>query len=409
MLRSGMERLWVKARTDMREDPQAALMALGDALRLLAERGLTNVEISKRALLEPMFERWKEVARQRFELNNPKFCMGVPLPWGCMNSVFNGMRPGLHIVGARPSVGKTTVALNVSQYWCEVNIPHAFVTLDMKDDELLTRYVSAQSRVSLRKLEWGGRKEELEKARAQIDVIEHSCMHLTRESNVNRLAGWIRMAVRRWGIKAVIIDYVQLCRSDGDKRMRMNDRVCEATQNLKALMNEIGIPCLLLAQLSRDAEKAERENVYAVPRLSDLGDSSELEKAASSVTMMYRDKLVEDYWREDPPKALAYGDVHLANNMRAVWLAVEKNQQGLSGVRRPFLMYPNYFMMRPACYETRQPLTERRLDPVSGREKNVMNWRNAFSKVRDDWRILPEDDMLKSWGTLGERECGENE
>lgn len=409
MLQSQMQSLWSQAREVMHEDPQHAVDTLADKLRELSERGMTNIEEDKRKLLGNKMELWTEVARQRFELNNPQFCLGVPLPWGCLNSVFNGLRPGLHIIGARPSVGKTMAALNISQFWCERMIPHAFVTLDMADDELLSRYVSAQAKISLRKLEWGARKNELEAARKQIDAIENSCMHMTHEGNVNRLAGWVRMAQRRWGIKALVIDYVQLCRTDGDRRMRMHERVCEATQTLKALMNELKMPCVLLAQLSRETEKAERDNIYAVPRLSDLGDSSELEKAAASVTMMYRDKLTEQYWRKNPPVGLAYGDIHLANNLRAVWFAVEKNQQGLAGVRRPFVMYPNYFILRPGAYETRQPIQETMEDPYSGKEKKVVTWRNAFACIRDDWRELSEDEELEAMGCLGERVCGENE
>ena len=193
--------------------------------------------------------------------------------------------------------------------------------------------------------------------------------------------------------------------------MRGFERVCEVVQMLKQLANEMRLPFLLLAQLSREIDNAQRENVYAEPRLSDLGDSSEIEKAAASVTLMYRDQIVEEVWRRSsPPVHLAYGDEHLARNLRALWLKIEKNQQGLAGVRRPFLMYPHQFILRPGCYECREPVKDVIADPHNpSREKTVMNWGPAFRKVRDDWRILPEDQELEALGGLGEREYKEGE
>lgn len=410
LLARGLEKAIEAARAASRESPLNAVTELQETLRTLLERGMGQMEVSKRDLLVEKLEQWKEVARQRFELQNWRYCMGAPLPWACLNSVFNGLRPGLHVLGARTSVGKTVYALNVSQFWCETGVPHVFVTLDMQDAELLSRYVSAQARVSLRKLEWGARHEELAAAEAQIEVVEKAPVHLTHESRIERLAAWLRLAQHRWGIKGVILDYVQLVRMQGDRRMRGFERVCEVVQMLKELANEMKMPFLLLAQLSREIDNAQRDNVYAEPRLADLGDSSEIEKAAASVTLMYRDQIVEQVWRQVPPTHLAYGDEHLARNLRALWLKVEKNQQGLAGVRRPFVMYPNQFILRPACYECREPVQDKIPDPHNpARDKTVVNWGPAFYKIRDDWRILPEDDELAALGGLGAREYKEGE
>lgn len=408
MLARVMEQHWRKAREGAVEDVGHALDTLIADLRELQERGTGRLEVEKRPMLEMKLESWREAARQRFVLHNKAYCVGVPLPWGCLNSVFNGLRPGLHFVGARTSVGKTVFAMNVSQFWCERNIPHAFVSLDMPDAELLVRYVSAQSRVSLRKLEWGANHEELAKAEAEIGVVENACMHMTHETHVERIRGWVNMAVHRWGIKAVVLDYIQLVRMKGDRRMRAFERVCEVVQMFKALANETGLPFVMLAQLSREVDKAERENVYAEPRLSDLGDSSEIEKSAASVTLMYRDQVVEEKWREEAPLHLGYGDPNLSRHLRAIWLKIEKNQQGLGGVRRPFIMYPNQFILRPGSYECRQGVIESMEDPITHRKKSFVNWWPAFAKVRDDWRVLPEDEALASCGGLGKREYSED-
>ena len=409
MLTRGIRKVFAEARDEIAENPVQAITEITKALRMLQERGAGSLEVDKLGPLEAKLAQWREVARQRFVLKNPAFCMGVPLPWACLNSVFTGLRPGLHVLGARTSVGKTVYALNVSQFWCERKIPHAFISLDMEEGELLTRYISAQARVSLRKLEWGARHEELEAAAAQIPVVDKACMHLTTLRQVERIEGWLHMAVSRWGIKAAVLDYVQLVRLKHDNRMRAFERVCEATQALKDIANTLGLPIVLLAQLSREVDKAERENVYAEPRLSDLGDSSELEKSAASVTLMHRDQIVEQYWRTNEPLYLSYGDQNLARHLRAMWLTVAKNQQGLAGVRRPFVMYPHQFILRPGCYETREAVMETVADKYTGKDKKVQNWRPAFARIRDDWRVLPEDAELESHGGLGEREFHEGE
>lgn len=407
MLTRGIDVVYRKSRETAREDPHLALDELIVALRKLQETGAGSLEVDKRRLMEDKMASWREAAHQRFVLGNKAYCIGVPLPWGCLNSVFNGLRPGLHILGARTSVGKTAMAGNISQFWCERGIPHASITLDMPDVELLSRCLSSQSRVSLRKLEWGGNHEELDKAEAEIDVVANSCMHMTHERMIERQRGWLNMMVQRYGIKAVIVDYLQLVRLKGDRKMRMFERVCETTQIYKDMANELGLPFLMLAQLSRETEKAERENVYAEPRLSDLGDSSEIEKAAASVTLMYRDKIVEEAWREDVPLQIGYGDGNLARHLRAVWLKIEKNQQGLSGVRRPFIMYPGQFIFRPGCYECRRGSVVSMEDPITKRKRQLVDWSPAFAKVRDDWRVLPEDEILRNCGGLGEREYSE--
>lgn len=408
----GMRALCLSACGELDREPADEVAARLSAQLLECAAQGTGREIDKREAMGEKMALWREVARQRFQLGNAAFCIGVPLPWACLNSVFVGLRPGLHVLGARTSVGKTVFAVNCSQYWQERGIPHAFVSLDMAEGELLARFVASSSRVSLRKLEWGASKEELDKADGAIAAVEAAPLHVSTEANVGRLGAWLRMMKAKAGIQAVVIDYVQLCHAaqEGPGRlMRMFERVCESVQFLKRLANELKLPMLLLAQLSREVDRAARESVYSEPTLADLGDSSEIEKAASSVTLMYRDRIVEELWRKAPPLGLAYGQNSLARSLRAVWLKVEKNQQGLAGVRRPFIMYPAYFILRPGSYETREPRQTEMFDAAKNRNVKVVDWSDAFSKVRDDWRTLPEDAALERMGALGDRQYHENE
>jgi len=409
-----MRSLLAESAGDLRRDPADDVAARLSAELLECAATGTGRETNKREVIGNKLALWREVAHQRYDLGNASFCIGVPLPWACLNSVFSGLRPGLHVLGARTSVGKTVFAVNCSQFWQERGIPHAFVSLDMNEGELLARFVASTARVSLRKLEWGASRAELEKAQEAADAIEAAPVFVSGEADVGRLGAWLRMMQVKRGIRAVVLDYVQLCRAatEGPSHpMRMFERVCESVQTLKRLANELGLPMLLLAQLSREVDRVARESVYSEPTLADLGDSSEIEKAASSVTLMYRDRVVEELWRRTPPIAIAYGQQSLARHLRAIWLLVAKNQQGLASVRRPFVMYPDYFILRPGCYELRDADAENveMFDPAKNRNVKTRSFRPAFSKIRDDWRVLPEDSILEQMGALGDRQYHENE
>lgn len=378
------------------------------AIRLVLEKGSSGREVDKRMLMEEKLKQWEWMAEQRFKNRNTRICLGVPLPWACLNKIYMGLRPGLHVVAARTSVGKTVVGMNYSQFWCEQGISHGFVSLDMKDDEMLSRYLSSNARVSLRKLEWGANHEELQAVREQMDGVAKCCMHMTTIRDVDRLHAWIAMGKARWGMKALVVDYLQLLRFRGDVRVPRHERVSECTLRLKEIANREGIPIVALCQLSREIDRAQREDVYAEPTLADLAESSEIEKAAATVTMLFRDKQVEESWKLWAPEGLAYGDKHLAGLLRALWLKIEKNQQGQSGVRRPFIMYPHQFVIRPGDYGIRDRQTQR-VEDANGKSKTVSGYWEQFMKIRDDWRVLPEDEKLEQAGVLGNRECGEME
>ena len=388
---------------------EVAAEGLIRAVRNVLEKGTGGRECDKRALMEAKMRQWEWMSEQRFKNKNTRLCLGTPLPWACLNKIYMGLRPGLHIVAARTSVGKTVVGMNYSQFWCEQNIPHGFVSLDMKDDEMLSRYLAAGARVSLRKLEWGANHDEIKAVRAQVDPIAKSCMHMTTIRDVDRLHAWVSMGKQRWGMQVLVVDYIQLMRFKGDNRMPRHERVSECVLRLKEMANREGIPVVALCQLSREIDRAQREDVYAEPTLADLAESSEIEKAASTVTMLFRDRQVEEAWSLYAPKALAYGDEHLAGMLRALWLKIEKNQQGVSGVRRPFIMYPNQFIIRPGMYGIRDRQTMMSTDIRTGKQKQTSGYWEQFGAIRDDWRVLPEDDKLAEAGVLGNRECGEME
>ena len=398
-----------KWREEQEAGAEVASEELVKAIRGVLERGSSGREVDKRALMEGKLKQWEWMAEQRFKNRNTRICLGVPLPWTCLNKIYMGLRPGLHIVAARTSVGKTVVGMNYSQYWCEQGLAHGFVSLDMKDDEMLSRYLSSNARVSLRKLEWGANHDELAAVRKQMDPVAKSCMHMTTMRDVDRLHAWIAMGKSRWGMKAVVVDYLQLLRFKGDARMPRHERVSESTLRLKEIANREGLPIVALCQLSREIDRAQREDVYAEPTLADLAESSEIEKAAATVTMLFRDKQVEEAWKLWPPEALAYGDKHLAGMLRALWLKIEKNQQGMSGVRRPFVMYPHQFILRPGDYGIKDRQT-RKVEDANGKSKVVSGFWDQFAQIRDDWRVLEEEDeKLQEAGVLGNRECGEME
>ena len=363
------------------KDPVAAALKLRDRLGEIAAGGVVD-EIDNAAVIDAKVAEWRALSDEK---SGQAAAPRVGYPWYCLSSLVK-LRPGLHVVAARVSEGKTLFAQNCSMFWAGLGIPHAFVSIDMPASELLARYVSSGSRVSLRYLDCGAPASTVDAAGREAEKVKRFPVKITEESNVDKVCAWLRVQKARFGIEAAIVDYVQLLK--GAERLKKHEMLGDCVLALKRLSVELKIPVMLLAQLSREAEKATRENAIAEPLLSDLSDTSELEKAASSVLLIYRDGKVAKSWRETPPERFTPWARNDAAYLRPMWVKVAKNQQGMAGVRLPFVAFPKEFMVRPADYE------------AASRE-------DAFLKLRDDWRHLPEDEAIGAMGGFGSREPSE--
>lgn len=199
-----------------------------------------------------------------------------------------GLRPGeLVIIGARPSMGKTALALTIAMNVVAAGRPCGFLSMEMTKRELQQRLVSMRSRVHLSKIknsvhlgtsEWN----DINEAR---DAVTQMALFITDQGgmNISQVRRRARSLKRSKGLNLLVVDYLGMMEGT-DRRANRNTQLEEATRGLKTLAKELGIPVLLLAQLNREIEKRAEQ----MPMLSDLRDSGAIEQDADIVMFVHR-------------------------------------------------------------------------------------------------------------------------
>ncbi|WP_182340911.1 replicative DNA helicase [Comamonas koreensis] len=204
------------------------------------------------------------------------------------NQLDGGMRPGdLVIIGARPSMGKTALAVTIGMYCAQIGATVGMFSLEMPRQHLQDRQVSMVSNVHLSKIRRPERLGDQDWAdlTQAADQIRKLPFFVNDKSslNINTLRTKARALKRRHGLRLLIIDYLGLM--DGtDPRANRTSQLGEVTRNLKKLAKELGITVMLLAQLNREVEK----RVDQIPLLSDLRDCGEIEQDADIVMFPFR-------------------------------------------------------------------------------------------------------------------------
>jgi replicative DNA helicase len=195
------------------------------------------------------------------------------------------------VVAARPSVGKTSFALNIAEHAAvrEKKTVGVF-SLEMSKEQLVLRLLSSVANIDSKRLR-SGFLEELDFARiapAMNDLSEAS-LYIDDTPNITSME--LRTKARRLqaesGLDLVIVDYLQLMQATTTNRdSNRVQEVSEISRGLKALARELSVPVIALSQLSRQPEMRESKE----PRLSDLRESGAIEQDADLVVFLYREK-----------------------------------------------------------------------------------------------------------------------
>ena len=194
---------------------------------------------------------------------------------------FNG--GNLVILAARPSVGKTTIAMQIAQAASADNNKTLVFSLEMTKKELVQRLLQSTGLVSQYELvthniNW----DNYERA---LGMVVNSNLIINDDAyNIHEIRHKIITSVKTQGVKMVMIDYLQLIKG-ADPRMSMNDQVGELTSALKQTAKQCNIPIIVLSQLSRESVRENRS-----PQLYDLRSSGAIEQDADIVVMLERSK-----------------------------------------------------------------------------------------------------------------------
>lgn len=201
-----------------------------------------------------------------------------------LDRMTNGFRGGqVIVIAARPSAGKTSLAMNiVENVALEKKEPVGVFSLEMTAVELMHRMVCSKARVDSQRARDGNLNDrDQPRLLSAIKSIRTSPIHICEKSGltIGQLSARARRMKSRYGIKLLVIDYMQLMTS----RLKENGnaRITEISNGIKVLAKDLNVPVIVLSQLNRDCEKENRK-----PRLSDLRESGSIEQDADIVMLL---------------------------------------------------------------------------------------------------------------------------
>lgn len=234
------------------------------------------------SFIEATQERWK----RNGELS------GVPTGIPKLDSMLDGLQyRELTLVAARPSIGKTAMGTSIVANATVIHkVPTLFVSCEMSTNAITRRLVSCVSGVPMQSIKTGQLKDnDMARIQAANIKIKNSPIHfldLSAGAKIGTVTSAIRRAVRKHGIKLVIVDYLQKIGASGRYEKRTYE-VAEVSGTLKACAASTGVAMLALAQLNRESEKEKGRK----PRLSDLADSGQIERDADTVLLLDRNRV----------------------------------------------------------------------------------------------------------------------
>ncbi|MEA2701968.1 MAG: replicative helicase [Candidatus Parcubacteria bacterium] len=236
--------------------------------------------------LENAWERIESLSKQDGAIR------GVPTGFPDLDNLLSGLHPSdLVILAARPSVGKTSLGLDIARNAAvKHNVPVGIFSLEMSSEQLVDRMLAAESYVNSWKIRTGAvrAEEEFGRIRDALETLSKAPIYIDDKPGNNILAmrAVARRLKRERGIGLIVVDYLQLMAPSGGLKASdsMVQQVTEISRSLKSLARELEVPVLALSQLSRAVEQRGGK-----PRLSDLRDSGSIEQDADVVMFIHRD------------------------------------------------------------------------------------------------------------------------
>jgi replicative DNA helicase len=254
----------------------------------VSERRISRELVPIRQILSEYYDRIEYLTRHRGEV------IGIPTGFGDMDKLLGGLqRSDMVILAARPSVGKTSLALSIAHNATKrFKQRVAFFSLEMSNEQVVQRLISAETGIDSQRLRRGKLSDD-EWGRFMKAYSELSGILFFIDDSPGLSALEMRTKARRlhaeYGVDLMVVDYLQLMRGDFRSENRVQE-ISSISRALKALARELNVPVLALSQLSRGVESRTDKR----PILSDLRESGALEQDADVVIFIYRDEMYNE-------------------------------------------------------------------------------------------------------------------
>jgi len=287
---------------DAEEEADVILDQAEHAIFAIADKKVRDGFVSLRDLAQDSFETIEKLHARK------ELITGVPTGFTDLDEMTSGLQPSdLVIVAARPSMGKTSLALNVAQHvGTRTDMTVGVFSLEMSKEQLFLRMLTGEARIDAHRLrggflgerDWGRLSQAigtLSEAKVFIDD--------TPSIGVLEMRAKCRRLASEHGLHLVVIDYIQLMQGRGRFENRTLE-VASISRSLKGLAKELHVPIVVLSQLSRAPESRADHR----PQLSDLRESGALEQDADVVLFIYREEQYADK-NEPPPDAQGVAEI----------------------------------------------------------------------------------------------------
>jgi len=275
------------------EDVDVLLDKAESKIFSIAQHSLSQQFTPLKNELEDAFKRIDALSKHK---GTPR---GVPTGFADLDKILSGLQKSdLIILAARPSIGKSSLALNIARYvGIDEKMPVGLFSLEMSKDQVIDRLIASQSNVDLWKLRTGllsaeGQDNDFERIQHALGALSEAPIFIddTAGANIMQMRAMARRLQAQHGLSLLIVDYLQLM-EPRSQNMGMVEQMTEISRSLKGLAKELNVPVLALSQLSRAVE----QRTPSIPRLSDLRQTGALEQDSDVVLFIYR----EDKYRPE--------------------------------------------------------------------------------------------------------------
>ncbi|HSX47983.1 MAG TPA: replicative DNA helicase [Candidatus Nanoarchaeia archaeon] len=290
----------------------------------VSQQNLKQNFVSLSSVLAESFDRLDGLHRDKNTLR------GVPTGFRELDGLLAGMQKSdLIILAARPSMGKTSLALNIAQHVAvKEGIPVGVFSLEMSKEQLIDRLLASESGIDSWKLRTGNLEDsDFPKINNAMAVLSEAPFFIDDSAMTNVME--IRTKARRLqaehDLGLIVIDYLQLMSGRKTSMENRVQEVSEISRGLKGLARELNVPVLALSQLSRSVESRSPQ----IPQLADLRESGSIEQDADVVMFIYR----EDYYQPESERQ------NIAD------ILIQKHRNGPTG-RRELYWQPEQLLFR---------------------------------------------------------------
>lgn len=272
-----------------------------DVEQLIDEAEQRIFEIAKGSIRQEFFpvrnaleEAWDRIERLH---KGDGALRGVPTGFTDLDNYLSGLQKSdLVILAARPSLGKTSLALNIARNVAASDMAVGVFSLEMSREQLVDRLIAMESGVDLwrirtGKMRSGEYEDDFVRIRDALDTLSRTNIFIddSPSPTVMELRAKARRLQSQKELHLIVVDYLQLIKGHDRAESRVQE-VSEISRSLKAMAKELNIPILAISQLSRGVEM----RPSSVPKLSDLRDSGTIEQDADVVMFIYREDKVKE-------------------------------------------------------------------------------------------------------------------